>query len=244
MAQLDSGHEGLSKKNFRTYSKLYRDPELFEAVEDEVLWELGKYATQNGQSAIEAWSVGCSAGEEVFSLLMSWEQALAPHMDPALKLRFYGTDLSDQAVDAARRAEYCAHAVQDVPDSWLRSCFTEHKQDDGQACFTVKGRVRQHAAFVHQDMREELPRHIAQGKKFDLVTCRYSVFLYCNKEECVAFLRDLVTKCLRPGGFLFIGAPDELPQGGRSGCRSFVGTRVCTVSATTRSSCSRAILAF
>ena len=31
MAQLDSGHEGLSKKNFRTYSKLYRDPELFEA---------------------------------------------------------------------------------------------------------------------------------------------------------------------------------------------------------------------
>ena len=103
MAQLDSGHEGLSKKNFRTYSKLYRDPELFEAVEDEVLWELGKYATQNGQSAIEAWSVGCSAGEEVFSLLMSWEQALAPHMDPALKLRFYGTDLSDQAVDAARR---------------------------------------------------------------------------------------------------------------------------------------------
>lgn len=212
---LTDAHEGLSKASYHTYSKLFRDPEIFEAVEDEVLWELGKYAIQQSSETVEAWSVGCSAGEEVFSLLMSWEQAVAAHL-PGVSLDFFGTDLSDDAVDAARRGEYGSHAVQDVPEAWLERCFEVGAQEDGQPCFTVNSRVAQHADFIQQDMREELPRHIAEGKKFDLIICRYSVFLYCEKMECVQFINDVVTKCLRPGGFLFIGAPDELPQGWRS----------------------------
>ena len=50
--------------------------------------------------------------------------------------------------------------------------------------------------------------------------------VYCEKAECVQFINDVVTKCLRPGGFLFIGAPDELPQGWRSlGLQEFHGHR-------------------
>ena len=175
---LTDAHEGLSKKSYHTYSKLFRDPEIFQAVEDEVIWELGKYAIQQKSASkptVEAWSVGCSAGEEVFSLLMTWEQVLAEHFE-GTELKFFGTDLSDDAVDAARRGEYGSHAVQDVPEAWLERCCTEGTQEDGQPCYTVKGRVSQHATFVQQDMREQLPRHIAEGKQFDLITCRYSVF--------------------------------------------------------------------
>ena len=207
-------HEGLSKKDFRTYSKFYRDPADFEIVENEALWELGKWALQRPESqrTIEAWSVGCSAGEEVFSVLASWEQAVWPHLGD-VDLHFLGTDLSAHAVDAARRAEYGVHAVQDVPESSLTKCFTEGKSKDGQPTYHVTPALKQRATFIQQDVNEEMPR---DEKRFDLVLCRYSVFLYCSKEEAVEFLRDLCHRLLRPGGFLFIGAPDELPQTWRS----------------------------
>ena len=209
----DRGHEGLSKKNYRTYSKLYRDPAAFEVVEDEVLWELGKEALQRkaGERTIDAWSCGCSAGEEMFSLLMSWEQVLMEHF-PGVELQFLGTDLSNDAIDAAGRAEYGAHAVQDVPEAWLERCFDVRRGEEQLETYTVLPHLKEHATFVQQDMREKMP-----DQSFDLVTCRYSVFLYCSRDECAAFLQQLVKfQCLRPGGFLFIGQPDELPAGWRS----------------------------
>ena len=208
----ERGHEGLSKKNYRTYSKLYRDPAAFEVVEDEVLWELGKDALRRGVGqTVEAWSCGCSAGEEVFSLLMSWEQVLAEHF-PSVNLSYLGTDISHDAIDAANRAEYGEHAVQDVPAAWIERCFdTGHDEQDRQT-YTVQERLKRHATFVQQDVREAMP-----SKAFDLITCRYSVFLYCSKDECAKFLKELVELgCLRAGGFLFIGQPDELPSAWRS----------------------------
>eukprot|EP01043_Picozoa_sp_COSAG02_P065022 COSAG02_NODE_9681_length_2142_cov_1.976505_1_plen_522_part_10 len=208
---VDRGHEGLSKKNYRTYSKLYRDPASFEVIENEVLWELGKDAVQRGAGhAIEAWSCGCSAGEEVFSLLMSWEQVLAEHF-VGVDLSCLGTDISADAIEAAQRAEYGEHAVQDVPEAWLERCFDIGHLEQQQT-YTVQQRLKRHATFTQQDVRETLP-----NKSFDLITCRYSVFLYCSKDECATFLRQLVEYgCLRPGGFLFIGQPDELPSAWRS----------------------------
>ena len=127
----ERGHEGLSKKNYRTYSKLYRDPAAFEVVEDEVLWELGKDALRRGVGqTVEAWSCGCSAGEEVFSLLMSWEQVLAEHF-PSVNLSYLGTDISHDAIDAANRAEYGEHAVQDVPAAWIERCFDTGHDEQG-----------------------------------------------------------------------------------------------------------------
>ena len=205
-------HEGLSKKNYRTYSKLYRDPAAFEVVEDEVLWELGKGALQRGVGqTVEAWSCGCSAGEEVFSLLMSWEQVLAEHF-PGVNLSYLGTDISHDAIEAANRAEYGEHAVQDVPAAWLERCFDTGHDEQRQQTYTVQERLKRHATFVQQDVREAMP-----SKTFDLITCRYSVFLYCSKDECAKFLKELVElRRLRAGGFLFIGQPDELPSGWRS----------------------------
>eukprot|EP01043_Picozoa_sp_COSAG02_P016419 COSAG02_NODE_721_length_18054_cov_3.613422_7_plen_600_part_00 len=208
---VDRGHEGLSKKNYRTYSKLYRDPASFEVVENELLWELGKDALQRGAGqAIEAWSCGCSAGEEVFSLLMSWEQVLAEHF-PGVDLSYLGTDISHDAIAAAKRAEYGEHAVQDVPEAWLERCF-DIRHLEQQQTYTVQQRLKRHATFIQQDVREIMPT-----KSFDLITCRYSVFLYCSKDECATFLRELLEfGCLRAGGFLFIGQPDELPSAWRS----------------------------
>ena len=68
--------EGISKKNFRTYSKFFRDIGPYDIVINEVLWEIGKAKAANSSRRIQAWSVGCSAGEECNSLILAWEQAL------------------------------------------------------------------------------------------------------------------------------------------------------------------------
>ena len=79
----------------------------------EVLWELGKRKVLGSERRIHAWSVGCSAGEEAYSLVLAWEQALRSQFLPcSIALQCLGTDSSADAVAAAQAAEYSVHAVQ------------------------------------------------------------------------------------------------------------------------------------
>ena len=48
--------------------------------------------------------------------------------------------------------------------------------------------------------------------KFDLITCRNSVFLYLPKAQHEFALRRLVEDCLNDRGFLIVGANDHLPS--------------------------------
>ena len=173
-------------------------------------------------------------------MLASWEQAVHPRLaqhQTAVELRFLGTDLSAEAVAAARRAEYGNHAVQDVPRATLRRCFQKGTLDEvasslvqeplckDASLYRVDDRLKRQATFIQQDMRQELPKR-TEFNRFDLVLCRYAVFLYCSKDECAQFLRQLIEQLLRPGGFLFIGAPDELPSSWRTlGLREWRGHR-------------------
>jgi chemotaxis methyl-accepting protein methylase len=223
-------HEGLSKKNFRTYSKFFRDTEPYEVALDEVLWQLAKQQLLRGGSThtVHAWSIGCSAGEEAYSVLLAWEQLIRPQLLPAsVGLRYHGTDCSRAAVDAAQRAEFSSHAVQDVPPAWLRACFTAHDASGTEISETPlplagggggvarlgsteesagRGRqgsslswrlcdeVRQLAAWEVQDVREAVP-----SRRFDLISCRYSVFLYLTLAEAEQVLQNIVMNCLAPG---------------------------------------------
>ena len=156
----------------------------------------------------------------------------------SISLQCLGTDCSEAAIKAANAGEYSPHAVQNVPVRWLRNCF-EARDRSGKVIshdavaaaaaaaadgadvtpaapqvhsYQMKmkrppdGSTASQAIFGVQDVREEIP-----DMKFDLISCRYSVFLYLSKEECETALRDIVS-CLIPGGFLFIGAQDDLPR--------------------------------
>ena len=68
--------------------------------------------------------------------------------------------------------------------------------------------IRRRCRFTIQDFNDCLP---TSDGPFDIILARYSVLLY--SEQAVAIISKMVTECLAPGGFLVVGASDNIsPQ--------------------------------
>jgi chemotaxis protein methyltransferase CheR len=80
---------------------LFRDPEQFELLEQQVL--PGLLGSRNGFSA---WSAGCSDGSELYSVVL-----ILQRLGALARSRLLGSDLSDGRVELARRGAVVSAAV-------------------------------------------------------------------------------------------------------------------------------------
>lgn len=82
-----------------------------------------KACPENG--TLRAWSLGCSTGEEAYSLAIAFKETvakLAP--ESGLKLRIFATDLDKDAIDKARQGLYPQESPQILhPNDWTASSY-------------------------------------------------------------------------------------------------------------------------
>ncbi len=93
-------------------TRFFRDPPMWEALRERILPELTR-DLRPGDS-FRAWSAGCASGEETYSLCI----LLAEHFGERLRdyeVKVYGTDIDEEALVTARRAEYPADTLEFVP---------------------------------------------------------------------------------------------------------------------------------
>eukprot|EP00667_Euglena_gracilis_P002640 EG_transcript_2642 len=115
---------------YKNYSRFYRDHDTFDYLGNHLLFELAKSKVHSEASTVDAWCCGCSGGEEPYTVQMLWATDLAPHF-PALQLRLLATDLSASAIATARRAQYTAHAIVEMPFDWLDRYFLPEPTAEG-----------------------------------------------------------------------------------------------------------------
>eukprot|EP01052_Picozoa_sp_SAG31_P033792 SAG31_NODE_3864_length_3803_cov_1.622300_1_plen_494_part_00 len=239
--------------SYRTFSKWFRDPEVFEYLLDSVLFQLAKRHAVSGDGrhnqtvskskVVGCWVCGCSAGEEAYSIAMMWDQGIRRTIWAAglgVDLSVIGTDISTAAIEAARRAEYTQHAVQDVPAAWLERCFSV-SSPEGRLSEADRSKLRPSSAgrrlpsdpgsassvptlapeyallegSVKSACRFEV-QDVLQAMpndQFALISCRYAVFLYLSWSEGRMVLERMVTSCMLPGCILVIGPTERLPEG-------------------------------
>ncbi|MGA2715516.1 MAG: CheR family methyltransferase, partial [Bryobacteraceae bacterium] len=75
-------------------SRFYRDKAVFEHLAGNELPSIASAAVQRGAAGIRAWSAGCCAGEEPYTLMLIWQLMLRP--------KFTGLALSVLATDIDR----------------------------------------------------------------------------------------------------------------------------------------------
>src|SRR5947209_1556882 len=92
----------------------FRDGAVFDTLTKQVLPSLVE-----GRRNIYAWSVGCSAGAELYSLAI-----LLAEMDLLATSYLLGTDCRAEAIHRARLGEFDAEAVKCVPPPLLQRYFT------------------------------------------------------------------------------------------------------------------------
>ncbi|HEV8599558.1 MAG TPA: protein-glutamate O-methyltransferase CheR [Gemmatimonadales bacterium] len=151
---------------------------------------------------LTAWSMGCSTGEEAWSLAM----LLLAHSRrsggvPAPEaIKVFGSDVDAHALTVAERGSYPAKAA--LPA--IREVLPEPEGSQADGHFEVSAALRPLVKFRREDLTAPTP----QAGWHDLVCCR-NVLIFLGRE---GQRRVLETACraLRPGGLLVLGRTESL----------------------------------
>jgi chemotaxis protein methyltransferase CheR len=177
----------------------FRNPPQMRALRRHVLPELLRMAAANGRR-LRIWSAGCSTGEEPYTVAMMLRELLPSTAGWDVKV--IATDISENALDAARRATYGLRAVQLASAAEVARFFVP--LPGGRV--EVRPEVRELVEFRHHN----LVLDAAPDDDLDLVLCR-NVTIYFSRDTTRGLMKRLHT-ALRDGGYLFLGHSETLWQ--------------------------------
>lgn len=176
-------------------TRFFRDPEVFEHLAANVLPAL--IAAHPVGQPIRIWVAGCSTGEEAYSLVMLFFEALTTAKHPA-KLQVFATDIDQKAITIARNGHYPADIADVVPLPRLDRFFTI--EDNG---YRVAAEMRDAIVFSVHDILTDPP-----FSRIDIVSCR-NLLIYLGadaQEKALAVFRF----ALRLGGLLLLGSAESV----------------------------------
>lgn len=181
-------------------TKFFRNPGVFQAIEDKIFPYLLKNKTQD--KPLRIWVPACSTGEEVYSLailLMDFLKGQGQGSD--IEVQIFGTDISENAIQKARKAIYPDVISSEISPERLRRYFL--KVDQG---FQIKKNIRDICIFAVQDVIKDPP-----FSRIDLISCR-NLFIYFESSLQKRVLHTLHYG-LKPNGVLLMGASENPNKG-------------------------------
>jgi chemotaxis methyl-accepting protein methylase len=165
-----------------------------------------KDAADGANTSIDLWSVGCSTGEEPYSLAIAANESLAV----SGRHQYFGvlaTDICPQALAHGRAAIYGNRRLANLSDSLKRRYFTVAPDTaGGETAYRVSDQLRSRVCFnqgnlLHIERMPALP--------MDVIFCQ-NVLVYFRRWRIKQVL-DALAQRLKPGGLLVIG-PGEAPH--------------------------------
>jgi chemotaxis protein methyltransferase CheR len=181
-----------------TISRFFRDRGVFEALRKRVLVDIAARAKRERREA-RAWSAGCAAGEEAYTVKILWDLEVASSC-PGVSLSITATDADETMVARARKGCFKPSSLRELPPHLVRQAFDRV----GQA-LCVRQQHREGIDFLFQDLRLEAPNLL-----FDLILCRYVAFTYFAVPLQYQVLGRIVERLL-PNGYLVMGTHERLP---------------------------------
>ena len=179
-------------------TSFFRDPEVWQDLQDKVLPVLiERHAGDAG--SMRAWVVGCSTGEEAYSLAIAYTEAMEAL--PALarrELQIFATDLNADAIAAARSGRFAATIARDLAPQRLARFFSE--RPDG---YQIDKRIRDMVLFAQHDVIIDPP-----FTRLDIVSCRNLLIYFGSALQ--KRLVPLFHYSLRPGGALLLGGSETV----------------------------------
>ena len=174
----------------------FREINHFNVLRNTILPEI--LARKHG---VRIWSAGCSTGEEVYTLKIVVNEALAECGKTNVDVAIIGTDISTAAIARARSGVYFERALRFVPqaimDRYLCPAINGARQ--------VRPEIRETVDFrVHNLFKDPFP-----GRPFDIIFCR-NVMIYFNKPTQTKLVDEVFANALDPEGYLFIGHSESL----------------------------------
>jgi two-component system CheB/CheR fusion protein len=177
-------------------TSFFRDPEVWDVVASDALPRL--IGAKGGAAPIRAWSVGCSSGQEAYTIAMLVAEHLGKDAT-ARRLKVYATDVDEDALRQARRASYVSADLEALPAGFRDRYF--EPAPGGR--FELRKELRHCVIFGRHDLIHDAPI-----SRIDLLTCRNTI-MYLNAETQQRILARLHF-ALAPSGVLVLGKAETL----------------------------------
>ena len=175
-------------------TRFFRDPDAFRALEQQVVIPL---LESQPDRPLRLWVVGCSTGEEVYSLVILFlEQAAA--LGRKLQLKVFATDLDGEALRIAGLGCYGEGIVADISPARLDRFF-EAREGGG---YRVCAALREPVVFSQHNVAQDPP-----FTRIDVVSCRNLLMYF--EEKLMMRVLSFFHFALQSGGFLFLGASES-----------------------------------
>lgn len=182
-------------------TSFFRERDHFDYLEREFYTALNRGNLTLPGKRIRFWSAACSTGPEPFSMAIHAME----HMDKlsGWDFKILATDLSNTAVEQARKAVYPEKMLEKVDQSIRGKYFTKITGEQ-QNSYQVVPEIRKLVTIARLNLMDSW----SLKGPFDVIFCR-NVMIYFDKKT----RHDLVMKfydLLRPGGILAIGSSETL----------------------------------
>src|SRR5512147_1934119 len=105
-----------------TISRFYRDREVFQLLEQEVLVRLCEAAMAQGNTELRCWSIGCASGEEPYTLAILWD-LVTGRLFPSMRISILATDVDLTMIERAKEGCYAQGSLRNLPPGWTKSAL-------------------------------------------------------------------------------------------------------------------------
>ncbi len=189
-------------------TSMFRHPPTTTVLRDIALPGLFRLRKKERAATVRGWVIGCSSGEEAFSLAMCFREAAydAPNID----LRLLATDVDRGALERVASGNLSESARADIPPPFDR--FVEPTEQG----YRVSDEIRAMISPAYHDILA-LDRPAPQSAvvaSFDVVSCR-NLIIYLDRPARTRVISRLVKSCA-PGAILVLGEA-EAPISGLDG---------------------------
>tara|TARA_R110002072_G_scaffold57188_3_gene147284 strand:- start:31092 stop:32108 length:1017 start_codon:yes stop_codon:yes gene_type:complete len=181
-------------------TRFYRNAESLALFSNYLENTLQDKQAEQQTSAINIWSVGCSSGEEPYTLAILCQEVLNK-LHSTHSFGITATDISLPVLAKAREGIYNARKLLDLKSDLIDKYF---EALDGNK-FKIKAPLKKKVCFSMANM---IDIEKSPLRNMDIIYCQ-NVLIYFRKERKHIILDSLV-ECLAPGGLLIIGQGEAL----------------------------------
>lgn len=173
----------------------FRDGAAWHTLQNKVLIPL--HRSHSLFDPLRLWVVGCSSGEEAYSLAMAVEEC-GDRLGNPIPYQILASDISPTALQKARAGLYTDRQMLGVAPERRERFFT--RSNGG---YRIIPSLRRRCIFTEHNLVDSIP-----FSRMDLITCR-NVLIYMEADlQRIALAR--IHYALLPGGFLLLGGSETI----------------------------------
>jgi two-component system CheB/CheR fusion protein len=177
----------------------FRDPEAWDYLARAVVAPM--LARKSHGEYVRAWSAGCAAGQEAYTIAMVLAEAMGWEAFRE-RVKVYATDVDEEALAQARLASYSPKEIESLDAPRRERYF-----DLANGRYVFRSDLRRAVIFGRNDLMEDAPI-----SRLDLLVCR-NTLMYFNAEaqaRILARFHFALNGDGRGNGVLFLGRAEML----------------------------------